>query len=152
MLALEFAMYAAVLLVCGAAMILGRRPERLTAAIMLVAFAVNFAPGWGSLLTGHEIAYYSPGTSLTIDIVQLAAMMVVALAHRPTWTLFAAAFQLLATLISFIRLTESTLGTTAYVTAQNTLWWLTMVALAFGVWNAAMHRRAPPPAGAATHS
>jgi len=133
---LEIAMYAALLLVCGAALLRGRRPERLVAGVMLVTFAVNFTPAWHALLAGKPPVFYSPETTLVIDILQLTALLAVALGHRPAWTLFAAAFQLLAMLISFVRLTDRGLSALAYLTAQNALWWLTMATLAFGVWQA----------------
>ena len=133
---LDVTMYAALLLVCGAALVKGRRPERLMALVLLAAFAVQAVPAWRALLTSEPIALYSAPATMAIDIVQLAAMLAVALTSRPGWTLFAAAFQLLAALVSFIRITDDRLGLVAYVTAQNTLWWLTLVALSFGVWQA----------------
>ena len=136
MSALDVAMYAALLLVCGAALVKGRRPERLMALILLAAFVVNGVPAWRAAVTGQPIALYSPPTTMAIDIVQLVAMLAVALTSRPSWTLFAAAFQLLAALVSFVRITDDRLGAIAYVTAQNTLWWLMLATLGFGVWQA----------------
>jgi hypothetical protein len=140
---LDVAMYAALLLICGAAFLKGGRPERLVATAELVAFGVNASPGWRALVTGQPIELMSAPATLAVDILLLGALVGVAVSCRPHWTLFAAAFQLIATLISFVRLTNTTLSPVAYFTAQNTLWWLTLASLAFGVWAAGTRRETP---------
>ena len=138
---LDLVMYAALLVVCAAAWARGQRPERLAATILFAMFVVNVVPGWRALATGEPIAVYSASATLAVDIVALAGFIAVAVSSKPSWTLFAAAFQLIATLISFVRLTDESLSPLAYFTSQNTLWWLTLAALAFGVWNASSARR-----------
>jgi hypothetical protein len=141
---LDFAMFGSLLLVCGLALLRGAVPERLTAIALLIVFAVNSVPLARSLITEEPIVFFSAEATLAIDILLLAALGAVAVTSRPTWTLFAAAFQLLATLISFVNLTDEGLSSLAYLTAQNTLWWLTLVALA---WGAATARPVRTPAG-----
>ena len=129
---LDYAMCSFLLLVSGVALLRGLWPERLVALTMLLAFAVNLLPLARAVATGEPLAPLSAHASLAIDITMLGALVAVAVSSRPAWTLFPAAFQLLATLVSFVNLTNDRLSALAYVTSQNTLWWLTMAALAWG--------------------
>ena len=132
--ALDFIMYTALLLVCGLSLIKGRWPERIIAVAMMVNFGANTVQILRYLSGRSTSAVYSPDVSLAADLVLLGIMGAVALRARPYWTLFPAAFQLLATLVSVIHLSAKTQNLPAYVTAQNTFWWLTLAALAYGLW------------------
>ena len=131
---LDIAMIGTLLIVCVSALIRGRRAERIVATVLAATFAVNAAPAVWALTRGEQRPYYSEPTNLAIDLVLLAVLVGVGVSCRPGWTLFAAAFQLLATLVSFVNLTDEGLSPRAYYTAQNSLWWLTIGALAYGVW------------------
>ena len=133
-----YLMILALLLVCGAAAIRGGWPERTVAGALLVQFAIGFL---GTILLhvweGGGAEGYKPlpaGTILAVDIVTLAVLWGVAVRARPPWTLFAAAFQLLATLTSVVNSMSGGLNYVAYATAQNMLWWMMLGALAYGAW------------------
>jgi len=139
---LDIAMLTALLLVCGGAFLFGGKPERLVAAALLANFAVHNAAAVPALVSGEAGASFSAETSLVLDMVLLGVLVPVALAFRPLWTLFVAAFQLVALLTSVILITDDRVSVVAYVTAQNMLWWLCITALALGVWEAAASRTA----------
>lgn len=134
---LNTATLVATLLVCGGGLAKGRWPERWVAGALLAFTIVGFAPAvlqvWGlSSAAGH-----SADISLVLDLALLAVLLCVAVRARPVWTLFPAAFQLLATLVSLVNVSSGHLDRLAYVTAQNTFWWITLCAVAYGSWGAA---------------
>jgi hypothetical protein len=143
-------MYSTIFIVCGAALWQGGEAERYVAAAFLVNFGVNSIQTARAVISGVAVAPFDPTISLVTDLVLLAVLLAVALSYKPVWTLFVAAFQLLATLTSVVRLTDPDVSPLAYITAQNTLWWLSLAVLAIGVAERVKARRrehsvTPPP-------
>ena len=135
-------MLVALLLVCGSSAAKGRWPERVVCGALLLNAAFSFVPTLLRALRGEAFVAMSPNVALSADIVLLAVLGVVAVRARAAWTLFAAAFQLLATLTSVVNYASGGLNHLAYVTLQNMLWWMTLCAAAYGTWRSWTAKRA----------
>lgn len=138
------AMWLVLVLACAGAWLKGGRPERLTA----LALAINLAMGAWPVLVGlfrrQPAEFPGPQVTLAFDILLLGALVAIAISSKPLWTLYAAGFQLLATLTSVIRFLNESLSAQAYAAVQTTLWWLTMAALGFGIWDASRAKGLAP--------
>ena len=140
-------MWLALALACGGAWVKGGRTERLMALALAINLAMGLWPVFLGLFSGQPIEVLGPQATLALDIVLLGALVAIAISSKPLWTLYAAGFQLLATLTSFVRILNVDLTALAYVAVQNTLWWLTMAALGFGIWDASRAKGPAPLTG-----
>lgn len=133
--------FLALALACAAAWVKGRRPERLVALALVINVALNMSAGLLGRISGEPVGFLGAQATLALDILLLGALVAIAISSKPLWTLYAAGFQLLATLTSFVRITNESITALAYIAVQNTLWWLTVAALGFGIWDASRAKR-----------
>lgn len=129
---------ATVLAIAAAAILWGRRDERLAAAGLVV--------GW--LLTVLAYAHHGAQTEwgiLAVDIGLLGVLTWIALSTEHYWPIFAASFQLLAVVIHLARLADRSLGGWAYISAEIIFGYWLAAAIAAGVYRRWRERRTPAP-------
>lgn len=113
---------------CGFALWRGGRPERISAAIILIA---SFA----TPLVENAVPYASPEYGiLLVDSLALAGLLAVALSSNRYWPLFATAFHFLATIIHVLTIIDAQILPQAYANLQAFWAWPMLLALAFGTW------------------
>lgn len=127
-------MFVTVLLAsCAAALWKGRDSERTTAAVLLfAAVASPFAETSGFLKPESGI--------LIIDGLLLAYLLWLALRSDRFWPLWAAAFQVVGTLVHIARFTDGSVWPNAYATGQVIWSYPVLMALAAGCWLEAQYR------------
>ena len=119
---------------CGAAWKWGGLDERLAAlGFMLATIATNLVGqnGYGNTETGM----------LAIDALLFLGLLVIALRSDRFWPLWAAAFQLVATLVHFASMFETGNFAWAYYVALIFWTYPVFIALGAGTWFEARHRR-----------
>lgn len=114
--------------VSAAAFLKGGSEERLTAACLLMnvtATVVLRDPSWPHL----------QWAAFGADLVQLAALVWIALRSPKYWPLAAAGFHLLTVLTHIAKMIDPNLHQWAYITAIVIWTYLLIAALAVGTWN-----------------
>ncbi|TPG11984.1 hypothetical protein [Sphingomonas oligophenolica] len=111
---------------CGYAFWCGGSPERLTAAVFLIAAAASYARPDGAL---DRVQL----SLLAIDVATLAGLVVIALMSNRFWPLYVSALQLLTLAIHGVKAYEPDLPYWMYVSANGKLAYPTLILLTIGV-------------------
>ncbi len=132
----RYIFWAALLLICGFAMIRGQRDERLAASVCLLAtLATRFAISpLQERYGGVEIGL------LLIDMLVLAAFVAIALRSERFWPLWIAGLQLTGSMAHLLKAVDWDLMPRAYAAAAVFWSYPILLVLAIGTWRA--HR--PP--------
>lgn len=118
--------YSVLLVVCGLALLLGRRFERLVALATLVAWLLS------ALVHRADNNQVQWGI-FTVDLVYLLMLTGFAVFERRMWILFMTAFQLLVVLTHVVFMTDLTLRQWAFFSAYYLWSDAQLAALAVGV-------------------
>ena len=114
---------------CGYALWRGGAPERLTALMMLAAFAATF---WVPFRPG--VSFHHLNTAiLGIDLVLFALLVCIALCANRFWPLWVAAVQLMAIGIHLVKAHDPTLVSWLYNSASGKIAYPMVIMLAIGV-------------------
>lgn len=109
---------------CGVALWKGHTSERLTAVVLLVAASVSPLVATGGF-TSPEIGI------LAIDALLFTYLLYQAMVSDRFWPMYAAAFQIIATLIHVARFVDHTIWPSAYATAEA--FWAYPVLFSLGI-------------------
>lgn len=113
--------------VCGFALAVGGRSEKVGAAAILGGWIASVAAssfgGWGRTI-GVEI----------VDVAVLAALVALALRSHRWWPIFAAGFHLLAVATHWAHQLDPTVGGWAYLTAGIIWGYMLVASLGWGAW------------------
>lgn len=124
-----------VILCCGAAFWRGREYERWTAVVLLGSAAAS------ALVETSK--FWQPETGiLFIDLALLAFLVVLALRSDRYWPLYAAAFQVIGTLIHVARFADQSVWHSAYAVASIFWSYPVLLTLMAGTWFEARQRPA----------
>ena len=120
---------------CGYALLRGRKYERLTAIICVMASAVS------GLLRAplHERYVHVESGDLLVDLVVLGGFVVIALRSDRFWPLWVAGLQLTTGLSHLLRAIDTSLIPRAYATAERFWSYPILIILLVGAWRS--HRR-----------
>jgi hypothetical protein len=123
---------------CGYALLCGRKYERLTAIICIVASIVSV------LLRAplHERYLGVEAGDLLVDLVVLGAFVAIALQSDRFWPLWVAGFQLTTSFSHFLRAIDPNLIPQAYAAAERFWSYPILIILLVGAWRS--HRRLMP--------
>lgn len=113
--------------VCLFAIIRGRRPERLTAVVLIIADILNALP--------LRSLYWKPiePTVFFIDLYVAVFFVWLALSSSRWWPLWAAAFYLLAVIMLVINVLDPTIRPYAYYVGEQMWDYLGLMAIFLGV-------------------
>ena len=118
---------AVALLVCGYAILAGRRPEVVAAVTILIATA-------GAILFQDRLAWLDPGRRiLALDSVIFVVLICMVMISQRKWLLLAAALQLLMVAVNFAMLYVHVWAFT-FLTVESALTYGVLGALAWGTW------------------
>jgi hypothetical protein len=112
----------------------GRRPERVAAASMVLAWVLTVA-------TYDRLAINPEWGLIAVDGVLFLVLLGVALTSSRYWPLFAAGFQLLGVITHVARQLDPKVGAWAYITAGVIWSYLVLIALAVGTYGRVRERR-----------
>jgi hypothetical protein len=136
---------AVTVIVCGSALWKGAWEERMTAAGLIVNFAISIFlrdATWPNV----QVAGFA------VDIATLVLLLGIALRTHKYWPMAAAAFQLLGVMTHVAKLIDPLINHWTYLSAIIIWTYLILIALGIGTWNAWRARRqlakAPAEAGA----
>ncbi len=131
---------AALVLTCAIAFWRGREPERLGISIVAVGFLIT------PLVERRESWFEPQYGILTVDVVILAAFVIMAFRYDRYWTICAAAFQVIAVLTHFAFLVSPSTLYRAYYSANFAIGFLILGTILGGVFieRAAPYRRRRP--------
>jgi len=118
---------------CGIALWKGRASERLTAILLLAAAFVSPLVAMTSFM-GPELGI------LAVDAALFAFLILLAMVSDRFWPMWAAAFQIVGTLIHVARFVDVTIWPNAYATAEAFWAYPVLLALAVGTWFEARFR------------
>lgn len=122
-----------VLVVCGVALRRGGRDERLSAGVMLAAWAMSMVLD----RTGFREIEWG---ILAVDLAALAVFVWITLRSDRYWPIFAAAFHLLAIITHMARTIDPTVRGWAYLTAEILWGYFLAIAIGYGAWTAPKYR------------
>lgn len=129
----QFVFFTIMLGTCGVALWLGRDSERWT-ALVLVTSAI------ASLLAQTSKFFQPESDILLIDLALLSYLIWLAMRSDRFWPLYAAAFQIIGTLIHVARITDDSIFQSAYATGQILWSYPVLLTLAVGTWFEARRR------------
>lgn len=114
--------------VCGFAFWRGGRPERIVAAVAIIAWIAAWV-----VQNKHDWVSTQWG-SLVVDSLLLAVLVGLALRTDRRWLLFAAAFQLISVVIYIARMVDPRVGALAPYRGGVIWSYAVLVSLAVGTW------------------
>jgi len=129
---------AVLLTCCGLAAWRGRWVERVAATAMAAAWFVS------PLVQDDQQTLGAQSGVLVVDVLLLLVLLYLALAADRWWTMAAAAFQGVSTLVHLAAAIDNQIIPRAYYVAGSLLSYLVMGALLIGAWNAGRRQRPRP--------
>jgi hypothetical protein len=137
--------WAVLLLTCGYALLRGRKYERLTALVCLLASVVSVL----ARSPVHQRYVGVEAGDLVVDTAVLFAFVAIALRSDRFWPLWVAGLQLTMNLSHFLKALDSDLIPQAYAVAERFWSYPILLILAVGTWRGHRRRRKEPVQGLA---
>ncbi|MGN6619522.1 MAG: hypothetical protein ACTHKR_00460 [Sphingomonas sp.] len=115
---------------CGTALWLGGKPEKMVALAYLAAAAATLIVRSPAV---HRYAGVEIGV-LAVDVLLLGGLIWVSIEGDRWWTIFAAAFQAISTLAHLARIVDPTFSRLAYSLMEGASSYPALIALGIGTW------------------